>query len=179
MAWHLHRAGIPLIWYYFDDFIIVAPPGSSQCQELLSILDHECQALGVPIADHKRNGPTTCLTYLGIEVDTGMGQLRLPNDKLRRVKSLLCEWGAWHACTRKELESLIGLLSHACKVVRYGRSFLRRMIDLHSIQSIVPPTLLSRSGLIRGSSRPGMVAPIPRKMEWSLFPAPASLPTRG
>ncbi len=133
LAWHLHRAGIPFIRHYLDDFIIVAPPTSSQCQESLSILDHECQALGVPIADHKRDGPTTCLTYLEIEVDTEMGQLRLPDDKLRRVKSLLREWGARCACTRKELESLIGLLNHACKVVRSGRSFLRCMIDLHLV----------------------------------------------
>ena len=35
---------------------------------------------------------------------------------------------------RRELESLIGLLNHACKVVCSGRSFLRRMIDLlHSV----------------------------------------------
>ena len=34
------------------------------------------------------------------------------------------------SCTRLELESLIGLLQHACSVIRPGRSFLRRLIDL-------------------------------------------------
>ena len=98
------------------------------------ILDRECKVLGVPIADHKREGPTTCLTYLGIVVDTAVGELRLPRDKLRQVRSLLQDWGARRTCTRKELESLIGLLNHACKVIRSGRSFLRRMIDLlHSV----------------------------------------------
>ena len=134
LAWHLHQAGIPLIRNYLDDFIIVAPPGSSQCRESLATLDHECQALGVPIADHKRDGPTTCLMYLGIEIDTAAGQLKLPDDKLRRLRALLRDWGARRACTHKELESLIGLLNHACKVVRPGRSFLRRMLDLlHSV----------------------------------------------
>ena len=134
LAWHLHQAGIPLIRHYLDDFIIIAPPDSPQCQSSLSILDRECQALGVPIAPHKRDGPTTCLTYLGIEVDMRAGQLRLPSDKLRRVQTLLREWGARRTCTRKELESLIGLLNHACKVVRSGRAFLRRMLDLlHSV----------------------------------------------
>ena len=42
----------------------------------------------------------------------------------------LQEWGDRKVCTRKELESLVGLLNHACKVVHPGRSFLRRMIDL-------------------------------------------------
>jgi hypothetical protein len=31
---------------------------------------------------------------------------------------------------RRELKSLAGKLQHACKVVRLGRTFLRRMLDL-------------------------------------------------
>ena len=88
------------------------------------------QELGVPIADHKTDGPATCLVFLGIEVDTVTGELRLPQDKLQRLQNLLQQWGDRKVCRRKELESLIGMLNHACKVVRAGRSFLRRMIDL-------------------------------------------------
>ena len=44
--------------------------------------------------------------------------------------SLLATWGDRRACSRRELESLVGLLNHACKVVRPGCSFLRRMLDL-------------------------------------------------
>ena len=36
-------------------------------------------------------------------------------------------------CVRKELESLISILNHACKVIRPGRLFLRRMIDLLTV----------------------------------------------
>ena len=130
LCWHLHRSGIPIIRHYLDNFIIVAPPGSSQCSSSLTILDWECHSLGVPIADHKRDGPTTCLTYLSIEIDTVEGRLRLPATKLHCLQGLLSAWGVKRACTRKELESLIGLLNHACKVVRSGRAFLRRMLDL-------------------------------------------------
>ena len=63
-------------------------------------------------------------------IDTIKGELRLPANKLERLQALLWEWGDRKSCTRRELESLIGLLNHACKVVRPGRSFLRRMIDL-------------------------------------------------
>ena len=35
LAWHL----IPLIRHYIDDFTIIAPPDSPQCQNSLSILD--------------------------------------------------------------------------------------------------------------------------------------------
>lgn len=130
LNWYLHQSGIPLIRHFLDDFIIVAPPGSQQCQEAMSILDRTCCELGVPIADHKREGPSTCLTYLGIEVNTLAGQLRLPSDKLCRVRTLLQEWGGRRTCLWKELESLISLHNHACKVVQSGCAFLRRRIDL-------------------------------------------------
>ena len=127
LQWILHRAGIPYVQHYLDDFIIVASP---QCQECLDILDRVCQMLGVPMAVHKREGPVTCIVFLGIEIDTMAGELRLPEEKMERLQALLQEWGDRRACSRKELESLIGLLNHACKVVRSGRAFLRRMIDL-------------------------------------------------
>ena len=129
LCWHLHLSGIPLLRHYLDDFITVAPPHSTQCEESLAILDRECQTLGVPIADHKRDGPTTCLTFLGIEVDMVAGELRLPAVKLQRLRTLLLDWGT-RRCMWKELESIIGLLNHACKVVRSGRAFLRHMLDL-------------------------------------------------
>ena len=93
-----------------------------------------CAELGIPIAEHKRDGPSTCIMFLGIEIDTIAGELRLPADKLHHLQALLHRWGDHKACERKELESLIGLLNHACKVVQAGRSFLHRMIDLlHSV----------------------------------------------
>ena len=130
LNWCLIQRGAPHVLHYLDDFIIVGPPHSSQCQESVAVLDLVCSELGVPIADHKRDGPTTCLVFLGIEIDTSAEQLRLPREKLQRLQSLLSQWGDRRACSRRELESLVGLLNHACKVVRSGRSFLRRMIDL-------------------------------------------------
>ena len=112
---------------------MVGAPETEQCAEARSLLDSACRRLGIPIAEHKRERPTTCLVFSGIEVDTATFQLRLPDDKLHRLRSRLAEWGDRKACPRKELESL---LNHACKVVRSGRSFLRRMIDLlHSVPS--------------------------------------------
>ena len=89
-----------------------------------------CDELGVPITSHKTEGPATCLVFLGIEVDTVANALRLPGDNLCRLRALLEQWGDRRTCTRRELELLVGLLNHACKVVHAGWSFLRRMIDL-------------------------------------------------
>ena len=117
LNWHLQQAGIPLSYHYLDDFVFIGPPHSSQCADSLTILDRECSTLSIPMAAHKREGPTTCLPVLGIVIDMVAGELRLPANKLVRLQALLQQWGDKSACTRKELESLIGLLNHACKVV--------------------------------------------------------------
>ena len=151
LHWYLHQSGIPLVYHYLDDFVIIGPPHSSQCAQSLHILDRVCSTLNIPMASHKHEGPSTCLTILGIEIDTVSGQLRLPADKLNRLSVLLQDWGDKKACSRKELESLIGLLNHACKVIRSGRAFLRRMIDLlhavHQSQPLIRLNLGFRSDL--------------------------------
>ena len=45
-----------------------------------------CEELGVPIAAHKTEGPSTVITFLGIEVDTVDRVLRLPEEKLQRLQ---------------------------------------------------------------------------------------------
>ncbi len=61
-----------------------------------------------------------CIKCLGIVIDTIKGELCLTPDKLQCLVTLLTEWGSCKAFTSKELESLISLLNHACKVVRSG-----------------------------------------------------------
>ena len=85
------------------------------------------------MAAHKHEGPSTSLSVLGIVIDAIVSELWLPADKLQCLQALLGQWGDKKVCSCKELESLIGLLNHACKVVRSGRSFLQRMIDLHAV----------------------------------------------
>ena len=130
LNWHLQQAGIPLIRHYLDDYIIISHPDIATCKQFITILHNECSRLGIPIAAHKSEGPTTCLTFLGIEIDTLSGQLRLPDDKLQRLKVLLHDWEGRKHCEQKQLESPVGLFNHACKGVQFGRSFLRRMIHL-------------------------------------------------
>lgn len=126
LEWCLRLAGIEDIEHYLDDFVMLGPPGSTVCLRAMAILDTVCKRLNIPIAEHKRDGPTTCLVFLGIIIDSLAGELRLPPEKLHPPADTTDK----KACSRRELESLVGLLNHACKVVRSGRSFLRRMIDL-------------------------------------------------
>ena len=86
--------------------------------------------LGVPLAAHKCMGPSTCLVFLGIEIDTIAMEFRLPQEKLSKLEELLSEWQFKKVCSREKLESLLGHLNHACSVVRPGRSLIGKLISL-------------------------------------------------
>jgi len=44
--------------------------------------------------------------------------------------SSLREWRGMKSCRKRDFRPIIGSLSHACKAMRAGRSFLRCLIDL-------------------------------------------------
>ena len=85
---------------------------------------------GIPVAEHKTEGPATSVTFLGILVDTVQFQLRLPSDKLARLQVMVLQWLDRRSSTRRELESLTGHLAHAATVIRPGRIFLRPLFAL-------------------------------------------------
>jgi hypothetical protein len=84
----------------------------------------------VPIAPEKTVGPSTILTFAGIELDTNTMEARLPADKILKTRSILSEFLCRRKATLKEVQSLIDLLNFACTVVPPGRAFLWRLIDL-------------------------------------------------
>ena len=129
IEWCVRQRGVSYLKHYLDDFITYRPPSSSVCGRNLAILAEECKQLGATLAEEKSEGPTTTLQFLGIEVDTVAATLRLPQDKLLRLQQLTVEWCSQKACRKRELESLIGVLQYACKVIRPGRSFLRRLLS--------------------------------------------------
>ena len=91
LEWCIRRQGVTGIDHYLDDFIIVAP-ASGQCGLYLAQMQEECDTLGVSLAPEKTEGPATCITFLGIEVDTVAGRLRLPQQKLQRLCQEVTAW---------------------------------------------------------------------------------------
>ena len=130
MEWMFRQHGVSTIDHYLDDFIIIGPPRSRVCGHALDLILGMCEDLGVPLALDKLEGPSDCIIFLGIEINTAAGILRLPADKLAHLRTVLQQWSSRRACERRELESLIGTLQHACRVIKPGRSFLRQMICL-------------------------------------------------
>ena len=130
LAWiFLNHISIEDLLHYLDDFL-TANKFFHVCQEYVTAICNLCKILGVPLAPEKIIGPAQIITYLGIEIDTIEFIIRLPEEKLRELMDTLQVWKDKKKCKKRELQSLIGSLSFACKVVKCGRMFLRRLIDL-------------------------------------------------
>ena len=127
------KHGVDAAIHYLDDYLMVGDPHSRECAQALQYTLALCEQLGVPVSKAKVEGPSTVLTFLGILLDTIKLELRLPQEKLTRLNQMIREWSQRKLCTKRQLLSLIGHLQHACKVVRPGRTFLRRMIELASV----------------------------------------------
>lgn len=92
VEWVLRQRGVRCIAHYLDDFIMVGPPASGLCQRYLDTVSATCKELELPLAADKQEGPTTCLEFLGIELDTAQLEMRLSPEKLERLKELVAEW---------------------------------------------------------------------------------------
>uniref|UniRef100_A0A1X7TSH8 Reverse transcriptase domain-containing protein n=1 Tax=Amphimedon queenslandica TaxID=400682 RepID=A0A1X7TSH8_AMPQE len=88
--WILLYSRIKLCLHYLDDFIMVEGDLVA-AKEAKRLLSSTFEKLGLPLEPSKLEGPSTCLTFLGIEVDTLKLQLPLPTDKLTCPMDLLEE----------------------------------------------------------------------------------------
>ena len=96
------------------------------------------RSLGVPIAEDKLIGPTTSLTFVGIRINTTDFTVSIPQEKVTEVVDQMPKWCHRRTCTQVELQSLVGKLTFFAKVIRPGRIFTRRLIDL--IYTVRRPT---------------------------------------
>ena len=132
IAWVLFSRGIQQQLHYLDDFLFMETSNSGSSSTVRQTALEILGQLGIPVATHKTVGPTSALTFLGILINSHTFELQLPTEKLLRTQQLLSQWSHRKSCTRKELESLLGYLSHAATVTPQGRTFLRSLFSLLS-----------------------------------------------
>lgn len=116
------------VTHLLDDFLFCATSKEKCLLDLENFVEF-CTLVGVPIAKHKTVGPDTSIQFLGLTLDSVLGQCRLPIEKVQKCLTLLEEVAQKKKTTLKQLQSLIGYLNFCCCVVLPGRSFIRRLID--------------------------------------------------
>ena len=127
LQWILIHQGVPTNIHYLDDFLFIKEPerpvqALTKACALLSILE-------VPTPPHTVEGPSTTLTFLGIELDMKI-------RSMQRLLAALQDCGDRKQCRKQELLSLI-VLQHASAVIRFERAILRGMIELSETASAI------------------------------------------
>ena len=125
----MDKLGYHYVVNYLDDFLIYGDT-FQECQEGQTVLIHLLGQLGFRVSWKKCSSPSTFIKYLGINFNSVTMELSLPEDKLRKLHQEMEFFDNRTRATKKQIQRLCGILSHSSKVIKGGRTFSRRVIDL-------------------------------------------------
>ena len=130
MEWELkHRTGTENVVHYLDDFLVAGKADTDECSQLMDSYRYMCKEFGVPLAEEKTIGPSTLLTFLGLDIDTVNMLVRVPTEKLQKLQNALIALFKKKKTTLKELQEVTGLMSFCSKAIPSARAFIRRFYD--------------------------------------------------
>ena len=87
LEWIVKEHGVRYLWHYLDDYITCGAADSEECHFNLQLLLDICRHLGIPLAQEKLEGPTSCLVFLGILIDTIRGGAQTTSRKVGEIES--------------------------------------------------------------------------------------------
>ena len=125
-----HHYNIPNIINYSDDFFGALSKDMATAKEQLRTIISAFHDLAIPLAEDKIEGPSTTIVYLGITINSALMTIEITKERYDDSLIFLQDWTHRRTCTKRQLKSLIGKLGFISKVVRPGRLFSRRLIDL-------------------------------------------------
>lgn len=113
--------------HYLDDFLFLGLANSLDCTFLLDTFFRICSDFGIPLAQEKTAWPSTCLEFLGITIDSELMEFRLPEEKINKLSALLLIIIRKKKVCLKEMQSLLGLLAFASRIMPIGKVFSRKL----------------------------------------------------
>lgn len=129
----LQRRGHHLCTVYLDDFLLLGRT-REECQDAQSTLIEILRSLGFYIAWDKCVMPSQQLTYLGVSFDSWNMTVSLPTEKMNRLHQASLGFISFFLtksrATKRQIQQLCGILSHCAKIVKGGRTFSHRVIQL-------------------------------------------------
>ncbi len=115
--------------HILDDFIIFGQT-KSLCKKALDLVLLFFEYIGVPVNPSKTEGPTRCLCFVGIQLDSEKMLSSLPMKKVTDCVEMIDTFLERKRVTLKEIQSLCGKLCFATCTIQFGRPFIRRLYDL-------------------------------------------------
>ena len=130
LHWIIDRHIPAHIRHYLDDFLTIFCPTTplTTARNAVEWIMGLGSELGLQFQPAKTIWPTTCIDFLGLELDSEAMEARLPPDKLEYLHGALVTWRQKRFCQLLELQELIGFLQFASQVIPRSRSFIRRLI---------------------------------------------------
>ena len=126
-----HKTGKQTI-NYLDDFLFAALLRWICDFQVQTFLDL-CGEINFPVSIEKTFWVSTCLTFLGLLIDTVKQIVAIPQDKIQKGKELIHEIVNKRKVTIHKLQSLCGFLNFLGRSVVPGRAFTRRLYAAYSL----------------------------------------------
>lgn len=129
---------IGFIMHYVDDFFVLTPPlptgtpnWHDACQNDHKLLAR-AQHLGLPLGlePDKRRGPALRIVFLGLTLDSSSMTIEIPEQRMADTVTMLENYANKQRATARELQSLAGKMVYLTRIMRMGRAFLGRILDL-------------------------------------------------
>lgn len=125
----LHRRGFTTSLVYLDDFLVLGK-NRRECQEAQLTLISILRSLGFYISWKKCVAPTQVITFLGIEFNSLDMSVSLPKEKMDRLLNEIKFFVNKSRASKHQVQRLCGILAHCAKVVKGGRTFSQRVINV-------------------------------------------------
>ena len=141
----MHQKGFTML-DYIDDYVGVGVPSVAHAS-YVALLELMSQ-LGLTVSQKKLVAPATQVTCLGVLIDTVKGTVSIPPEKLDQINATVRQWLSKSVVSKRQLQSLLGLLLYVHKCVKPARIFVNRMLELlrssHASQRITLTTDFKR-----------------------------------
>lgn len=82
VEWIVRQQGMEFVIHYLHDFLVVTAANKLIGSHSMCLFLEEFEQLGFPVAWDKLEDLSTCLTFLGFELDLVRKEIRLPQQKL-------------------------------------------------------------------------------------------------
>ena len=159
LSWILEQHHVSPILHYLDDFLTMGPQHSPTCANNLTVIKEICALLGIPLALEKIEGPSHCLTFLGITLDTQSMQARQTATHPKPGGSLVIPQKS-----HEKRDTVPGRPAAAChQGGNPWKDICFQNVECSSSSQEIIPLHPSHKRL---PLRPAMVAPLCHTLEW-------------
>ena len=101
---------------YLDDFLFIAALRAA-CNGDMKLFIEICQEIGFPVSDDKTIWASTCISFLGLLINSARQVVCIPVDKIEKIKQIITGLLTRKKMTLRELQQICGHLNFVCKCV--------------------------------------------------------------